>query len=137
MSEEAQVALLLCGKHEEEEVDVYCITCKRSTCTQCIQTDHQGHKFDTIPKLFRKIKNKRLDILREMKMKVSPIRLRNTRHVRNIRCRNETLRKQNLENAEKKRDELHQMVDEIINSHVESVTTHSEKLDKEINKEVE
>ena len=137
MSEEAQVALLLCDKHTEEEVDVYCITCKRSTCTKCIQTDHQGNNFDTIPKLFRKIKNKRTDLLREMKSKTNPIRLKNKRHMRNVRCRNETLRKHNLENAEKKRSELHQVVDELVNSHVENITAHSDKLDKEINKEVE
>ena len=137
MSEEAQVALLLCEKHKEEEVDVYCITCKRPTCTKCIKTEHQGHDFDTIPKLYRKIKNKRVDLLRDIKQKSNPVRVKNKRHIRNVRFRNEMLRKLNLENAEKKRAELHQVVDELINSNVVCITTNCEKLDIEIRKEEE
>ena len=138
MSDQAQVALLLCDKHVDEEMDIYCKTCKRPTCTECLKTsEHQGHDLDTIPKLYRKIKNRRLDLLKEMETKVNLVRNKNRRHLRNVQCRNEQLLKRNLENAEKKRTELHRAVDEIIDSHVNCLTEHSKKLGEEIDREVD
>ena len=137
MSEQAQVALLLCDKHGEEEMDMYCKTCKRPTCTECLKTEHHGHDFDTIPKLYRKIKNKRMDLIRDMESKVNPVRTKNRRHIRNVKCRNETLLKQNVEKAEKKRAELHRTVDDIIDSHIHCMTEHSQKLGEEIDREVD
>ena len=99
MSDQAQVALLLCEKHESEEMDMFCKTCKKPTCTECLKTDHNGHDFDTIRKFYRKIKNNRFDLIRDMKAKVDPIRTKNSRHTRHVKCRNETLLKQNIENA--------------------------------------
>ena len=138
MSDQSQVALLLCDKHVEEEMDMYCKTCKRPTCTKCLKTaEHQGHDLDTIPKLSRKIKNRRLDILKEMECKVNPVRNENCRHLRNVKCRNEQLLKRNVENAEKKRAELHRTIDEIIDSHVNCMTENSQKLGEEIDREVD
>ena len=137
MADQAQVALLLCDKHGEEEIDMYCKTCKRPTCTECLKTEHHGHDFDTIPKLYRKIKNKRMDLIRDMESKVNPVRTKNRRHIRNVKCRNETLLKQNVENAEKKRTELHRTVDDIIDSHIRCMTEHSQKLGEEIDREVD
>ena len=138
MSDQAQVALLLCDKHVEEEMDMYCKTCKRPTCTECLKTaEHQGHDLDTIPKLYRKIKNRRLDLLKEMDRKANPIRSKNRRHLRNVQCGNEQLLKRNLENAEKRRAELHRTVDDIIDLHVKCMTEHSQKLGEEIDREVD
>ena len=137
MSDQAQVALLLCDKHGEEEMDMYCKTCGRPTCTKCLNTDHQGHELDTIPKLYRKIKNKRMDLIWDMESKVNPVRTKNRRHIRHVKCRNETLLKQNIENAEKKRAELHRTVDDIIDSHIHCMTEHSQKLGEEIDREVD
>ena len=134
MSEEAQVALLLSDKLEEEEFDTYCITCKRPTCTKCIKTEHQGNDFDTIPKLYRKIKNRRLDLLREMEKKINPVRINNKRHLRNVQFRNETIKKQNLQNVEKKRTELLKAVNEIMDCHVEIINANSNLLKVEIDK---
>ena len=136
MSDQAQVALLFCDKHEEEEIDIYCKTCKKPTCTECLKTDHNGHDFDTIRKFYRKITNSRLDYIREMKEKFNSVRTKNRRHTRHVKCRNETLLKQNVENAEKKRAELHQTVDDIIDSHIHCMTEHSQKLGEEIDREV-
>ena len=137
MADQAQVALLLCDKHEEEEMDIYCKTCKRPTCTECLSTDHQGHELDTIPKLYRKIKNKRMDLIRNMEAKVSSVRTKNRRHIRNVKCRNEMLLKQNVGNAEKKRAELHRTVDDIIDFHIHYMTEHSQNLGEEIDREVD
>ena len=138
MLDQAQVALLLCDKHIEEEMDMYCKTCKRPTCTECLKTaEHQGHDLDTIPKLYRKIKNRRLDLLKEMECEVNPVRNKNRRHLQNVQCGNEQLLKRNLENAEKKRLELHRTVDEIIDSHVNCMMENSQKLGEEIDREVD
>ena len=136
MSEEAQVALLLCDKHDEEEMDVYCVTCKRPTCIKCLTTDHQGHEVETISKLSKKISNRRPDILQELKIKTDPIREKNRRYIRNVKCGNETLLMENLENAERKRAELHKTVDTLIDSQIDFMKTHSAKLDEAINNEV-
>ena len=137
MSDQAQVALLLCDKHEEEKMDMYCKTCKRPTCTECLETEHQGHDFDTIPKYYRKIKNTRMDLLKEMELKVNPVRIKNRRHIRNVKSRNETLLKRNLESAEIKRAELHRTVDDIIDTYIHCMTEHSQKLGEEIDREVD
>ena len=137
MSDQAQAALLLCDRHREEEMDMYCKTCKRPTCTECLKTDHQGHDFDTISKLYRKIRSRRLDLLKEIEMKVNPMRTKNRRHANNVKCRNKTLLKRNIESAEKQRTELHKAVDDIIDSHVTNLTKCSTKLGEEINKEVD
>ena len=137
MSNQAQVALLSCEKHEGEEIDMYCKTCKTPTCTECLKIDHNGHNFDTIRKFYRKIKNSRLDYIREMKGKFNSVRTKNRRHTRNVKCRNETLLKQNVENAEKKRAQLHRTVDDIIDSHIHCMTEQSQKLGEEIDREVD
>ena len=137
MAEEAQVALLLCDKHESEEMDVYCITCKRPTCIKCLPTDHHEHDVDTIPKLYRKIKNGRPDRIRELNEKIKPKLATNARHIQHVKCGNDTLLNENLERAETKRAELHKIVDELIDSHVDCMRAHNAKLDEEINKEME
>ena len=124
MAEEAQAALLLCEKHDSEEMDIYCITCKRPTCIKCLPTDHHGHDVDTIPKLYRKIKNGRFDRIRELNEKIKPILTKNRRHIRHVKCGNDTLLTENLENAERKRAELHKTVDELIDSHVDCMKAH-------------
>ena len=137
MSDQAQVALLLCDEHEGEEMDLYCKTCKRPTCTECVKNIHKEHDFDSIRNFFRKIKISRLDLIRNIQSKVHPIRTKNRRHIRNVKSANETLLKQNLENAEKKRTELHRTVDDIIDFHIHSMTAHSQKLGEEIDREVD
>ena len=72
-----------------------------------------------------------------MKAKVDPLRIKNRRHTRHVQCRNETLLKQNVENAEKKRAELHRTVDDIIDSHIHCMTEHSQRLGEEIDREVD
>ena len=133
-----QLPLLMCDKHEYEEKDIYCKTCKNTTCTECLKEGgHEGHDFDTITKLFRKINNNRSDLIREIESKMQPMRTKNRRHIRNVKSANETLMKRNVENAEKKRAEMHQTVDDIIDSHIHCMTEHSQKLGEEINREVD
>ena len=84
MSEEAQVAMpMACVTNMKQRKWTYIARHVRPTaCTVCIKTDHQGHDFDTIPKLSRKIKNRRPDLLMELQQKMNPIKTKNRRHLR-------------------------------------------------------
>ena len=132
MAEQAQVALRLCSKHPSEEIDLYCKVCKKTTCNECLQTDHVGHSFDTIAKLYRKIKNTRPDLIREFEQKINPKRSQNRRNLRNVKCRNENVVRMNLGNVERKRKEMYDAVDKIIDAHVETVTSRGALIDREI-----
>ena len=53
--------------------------------------------------LYRKIKNERLDLLQGLEIKASSIKDMNRRHLRNVKCSNESLMMNNLAHIEKKR----------------------------------
>ena len=132
MAEQAQVALRLCIKHPNEEMDLYCKVCKTPTCNECMESDHVGHSFDTIAKLYRKMKNTRPDLIRELEQKINPKRTQNRRHLHTVKSRNKNLLKMNMENVERKRSEMHEAVDIIINAHVDSLNSHNDVLDEEV-----
>ena len=91
-----------------------------------------GHSFDTIAKLYRKIKNTRPDLIREFEQKINPKRSQNRRNLRNVKCRNENVVRMNLEDVEKKRKEMYDAVDKIINVHVKIIKSRGELIDREI-----
>ena len=39
MAEQAQVALRLCMTHSGEEMDLYCKTCKKPICNECMKSE--------------------------------------------------------------------------------------------------
>ena len=135
MAEQAQVALRLCMTHSGEEMDLYCKTCKKPICNECMKSEHLGHDFDTIAKLYRKIKNSRPELIRELEGKITPKRNHNRRHLHEVKSMNKNLFEMNLENVEKKRKEMHEAVDKIINAYVESINSHNIELDAEIKRE--
>ena len=124
----------LCVKHPEEEMDLYCKKCKISTCNECLKSDHLGHDFDTISKLFRKIYNQRKDTINCIEGKTTPKRIQSRRLLLEVRSRNDHVLKMNLENAEEKRTEMHEAVDKIINEYIDSLNSHSVRLGEGINK---
>ena len=136
MSEE-KVALHVCNIHESETMDTYCNKCKQPICRECLKTKHIGHDIDKIMNLYRKVKNERLCLLQGLEIKVSSVKDRNRRRLRNVKCSNESLMTVNLANIEKKRAEMHRMVDELINLHVGSLKDVSAKLKENISKEEE
>ena len=50
-----------------------------------------------------------------------------------MKCGNETILKENLENAEREKTDLHKTVDTLIDSHVDYMKAHGTKLDDKIN----
>ena len=136
MSEE-EVALRVCNIHESETMDTYCNTCKQPVCRECLKTKHIRHDVDKTMNLYRKVKNEHLCLLQGLEIKVRSIKDTNRRHLRNVECSNESLMTVNLANIEKKRAEMHRMVDELINLHVGSLKDVSAKLKENISKEEE
>ena len=132
MAEQAQVALNFCLKHPEEEMDLYCKICKKPTCNECLKTDHIGHDFDTIFKLYRKINNRRSDLISELETQVASKGSHNRKHLRDVKNKNEITTKTNRENIKKKRAELHQNVDALLDSHEHSLNSHSISLHEKI-----
>ena len=137
MAEHAQVALRLCMTHSGEEMELYCKVCKKPICNECMKTDHLGHDFDTIAKFYRKIKNSRPELIRELEGKITPKRNNNRQHLREMKSMNKNLLAMNFENLEKKRKEMYEAVDKIINAHVDSMNTHNARMDAEIGREEE
>ena len=116
-------------------MDLYCKTCKKPICNECMKSEHLGHDFDTIAKFYRKIKNSRPELIRGLEGKITPKRNHNRRHMLEVKSINRNLLELNFENVEKKRKEMYEAVDKIINAHVDSMKTHNAVLDMEIKRE--
>ena len=132
--DQAQAAVQYCIKHPEEEIDMYCKKCRDSTCTECLKTDHAGHDFATILKSSKKIKNKRQDLIRELEDMMSLKREQNENHVLGIKIQNANVLKSNVENVEKKREEMLDAVEKISNENADSLKSHNTCLNTEIYK---
>ena len=100
-----------------------------------MKSEHLGHDFDTITKFYRKIKNSRLELIRELEGKITPKRNHNRRHLLAVKSMNRNLLELNLENVEQKRKEMYEAVDKIINAHVDSMTSCNAGLDAMIRTE--
>ena len=135
MAEQAQVALRLCMTHSGEEMELYCKVCKKPICNECMKSEHMGHDFDTIAKFYRKIKNSRPELIREFERKITPKQNHNRRHLHEVKSMNKSLFEMNLDNVEKKRREMYDAVDKIINAHVDSIKSHNAGLGAEIKTE--
>ena len=94
-----------------------------------------GHDFDTIAKFYRKIKNARPELISELERKITPKRIHNRRHLHEVKSMNKSFFEMNLENFEKKRKEMYEAVDKIINAHVDLMTLRNAGLDAEIKRE--
>ena len=132
MAEKANSSLCMCIKHPDEQMDIYCKTCMASTCNECLKTDHIGHDFDTIAKVYRKLNNRRFDIIRDFEMQVASKSSHNREHLREVRTKNDQLLKRNIESVEQKRAEIHETTDILINAHVHSLQSHDSKLREDV-----
>ena len=130
----AQSAMLLCLKHTTEEMDMYCHRCKKATCTKCMAGDHLGHDVDTIAKFSRRLTNNRDGFLEELTAKYQMKRKPKLRKFREVRCRNEHVLSNNVTSLEERRENLHTLVDELIDKDINRCRDHSTKLTEEIAK---
>ena len=126
----AQAALLLCDEHQNEEMDMYCKRCKKPACSECFKTDHFGHEFETIAKFSRKLIKNRDGFLNDLRSTFAGKQRRKDRVVRETKCRNETLLKKKLGSLEKRRDEMHQAVDKLIDKQKAECKSYSDKMSR-------
>ena len=132
MAEQAQVALHFCMKHPAEEMDMYCKRCKKPICNECVKTDHMGHDFDSIAKLYRKINNKRSDLISNLERQISVKGSHNRECLQDAKNKNEESEKTNMEKLKKKRAEINKTFNALLDSHEHSLNSHSTKLRGEI-----
>ena len=128
----AQAALLLCGKHQNEEIDIYCKQCREPICSECVTTDHLGHEIETIAKWSRKLINNRDWYLSDIRSTFARKKKRKDRALRETKRRNATLLDRKLESLEEKRDEIHKAVDKLIDKQKTECESYSDKLLKDV-----
>ena len=133
----AQVVMSLCTKHTTEEMDMYCHVCKKATCTKCISTDHIGHEMDTIAKFSRQLTNNRARFLTDLTAIFEPKRRRKTRTFREVKCHNDCVLSNNMKSLEERREQLHQVVDELINKELNICHSHNAKFFSRIFRKLE
>ena len=128
----AQAALLLCEMHQNEEMDLYCKQCKVPICSDCVRSNHNGHEFETIAKWSRKLINNRDGFLRDLRSAFARKKKSKNRIVRETKCRNENSLKRKMSCLEKKREEMHQAVDKLIDEQKEKCKSYSDKLSRDV-----
>ena len=130
----AQSAMLFCPKHPTEEMDMYCHRCKKTTCTKCMAGDHLGHDVDTIAKFSRRLTNNRDGFLEELTAKYQMKRKPKLRKFQEVKCRNEHVLSNNVTSLEERRENLHTLIDELIDKDVNRCHDHNTKLKEDIEK---
>ena len=123
----AQVVMLLCTKHTTEEMDMYCHLCKKATCTKCMTSDHIGHEMDTIAKFSRKLTSNRARYLGDLTAIYELKRRRKTRQFREVKCSNSNMLSVNITSLEGRREQLHKVVDEMIDKELNTCQSHNSK----------
>ena len=132
----AQAAVSYCEKHSSEEIDMYCRRCKIPACTTCLREEHNDHEFDTIVKYSRQLTNNRAQFLKELTAKYERKRKPKSRKFREVKCRNEHVLSVKVKSLEERREQLHRIVDELIDKEVNTCQSHNAKLKEDLeNKE--
>ena len=124
----AQAALVLCDKHQNEDIDLYCKPCKTPICSKCVRTDHVGHEFETIATWSRKLINNKDEYLKGLRSIFAGKKKHKDRIVRETKCRNENLLKQKLNSLDKRQEVMKQAVAKLIDKQKAECQSYSDKL---------
>jgi len=65
--------VMLCPKHPEKSLKIYCETCGELICNHCIIRLHQGHKYDLVPDTFPKHKEEIVSSLQAVKQQLATV----------------------------------------------------------------
>ena len=124
----AQAVMLFCTQHTTEEIDMYCHQCKKATCTTCMTEDHLGHKMETIAKFSRKLTNSRERFHGDLAVTYERKRRRKARKFREVKCQNDNVLSNNVKSLEERREQLHKVVDELIDKELNTCQSHNIEL---------
>ena len=69
----AQGVIPTCEYHRGEDLNIFCKTCDKRTCEECVKTTHKDHDWATIAKIVKDRRNKRKDIVHDIKENLLPI----------------------------------------------------------------
>ena len=68
----AQDAIPTCEDHEGEELHTFCRTCDKRTCEECVKTTHKDHDWATTAKMVKERRNKRKEIVHDIREQILP-----------------------------------------------------------------
>ena len=119
-------------KHFDEEVEIYCKTCKISICSECVRKEHSQHEFITVSKLYRKLNNNRSVIAEEIRKTANRKLLENKRTIRDTKYRNKTLHNMKVTRLKEKRAEIHKLVDSVIDCRLQVCESNLEQNNAEV-----
>jgi hypothetical protein len=68
----APAAPALCTEHPDEPLKLWCDTCNRTICRDCIVVDHRTHDFNFLPAMFEKHRPELEAALEEVQVRIEP-----------------------------------------------------------------
>ena len=128
----AQAALKTCENHAMEELDMYCKTCGKPICEECLKKQHIKHDWCKLSKMARQLRSE----IPERDIKISS--QANTffsgmrKVLQHVRDNNNESLSGNTASLESVRSEMHAMVDKIIDADLNYCKTHHEKIEKKV-----
>ena len=64
---------LFCSKHSEKEADLFCETCDKLICRDCIVRVHRDHQYDLVPESFAKQEKVIMDSLKPVEEQIAAL----------------------------------------------------------------
>ena len=119
-----QVVLNTCEDHPTECLDMYCKTCEKPTCEECLKTQHVQHDWCKLSKAARQLRSEIQNKERKLSSQANSFFCGMRKVITYIREGKDQLATENSENLESVRRDMHAMVDEIIDENVKTCRDH-------------
>ena len=128
----AQAALKTCEEHEMEELDMYCKTCGKPICEECLKKCHIQHDWCKISKMARQLRTEIPDLKRKITSQANTSFIGRRNVIKYVREKYDTTMADNTKNLACARSELHALVDNIIDSNLDECQTHRERIETQL-----
>ena len=128
----AQAALKTCDEHQMEELDMYCKTCEKPICEECLKQYHIQHDWCKISKMARQLRTEIPDMERKIGSQANAFFSGRRKIIKFVRERYDETMTGNTKNLERVRSEMHALVDNVIDEHAEECKNHREMIESEL-----
>ena len=128
----AQAALKTCDEHEMEELDMYCKTCGKPICAECLKQHHIKHDWSTMSKMARQLRSEITDRDRKISSQANAFFSGRRKVIEYVREKYDETMAGNTKNLEGARSEMHDLVDTIIDGNLEECQNHRAKIERKL-----
>ena len=128
----AQSALKTCDEHEMEELDMYCKTCEKPICEECVKQQHIRHDWCKISKMARQLRTQIPDRERKISSQANAFFSGRRKVIKYVREKYDATMADNTKNLENVRSDMHSLVDNIIDGHINECQSHREKVEEKL-----